>query len=63
MADILINGKSKVKSFTIQEPYKTEYKKASNGKWEYEEYWTMSHLERRKANPQKQRRPFAIHAE
>ena len=58
MEDILIDGRPKVKSFTIQEPYKTAYKKAACGKWEYEEYWTMSHLERRQANPQKMRHPL-----
>ena len=63
MKDITIDGRPKVKSFTIQEPYHTGYAVAAKGKWYYEEYWTMSHLERRKANPQKQRRPFAIHAE
>ena len=63
MKNITIDGKPKVKSFTIQEPYKSGYTEAARGKWYYEEYWTMSHLERRKANPQKQRRPFAIHTE
>ena len=52
--------KKKIISFNIQEPYKTEYEKAANGKWYYEEYWTMSHIERRNANPQKLRRPFAV---
>ena len=57
MTDITINGRAKVKSFTIQEPYKSGYTEAANGKWYYEEYWTMSHLERRQANPQKAKRP------
>ena len=45
----------KTRSSNVQEPYKAEYKKAARGKWYYQEYWTMSHLERRKANPQKMR--------
>jgi hypothetical protein len=45
----------------IQEPYKSGYKKAANGCWYVEEYFKMSHLERRKADPQTTRRPFAIH--
>tara|TARA_R100001443_G_scaffold107392_1_gene117242 strand:+ start:5033 stop:5212 length:180 start_codon:yes stop_codon:yes gene_type:complete len=41
---------------SIQEPYKSGYEKASNGKWYYEEYWVMSHIERRKAYPAIRRR-------
>jgi len=50
--------KNDIKSITIQEPYRTEYKKAARGKWEYEEYWRMSHLERRQANPQRMTHPL-----
>ena len=50
--------KRKLNSTNIQEPYKAEYKRASKGKWYYEEYWIMSHLERRKANPQKMKHPL-----
>ena len=39
-----------IKNNNIQEPYKTEYKIASKGKWYYEEFWRISHLENRKAN-------------
>ena len=46
------------RSFQIQEPYRTGYKIASKGKWYYEEYWTISLLEKRKANPQKMRHPL-----
>ena len=52
--------KTKTNDF-IQEPYKTGYKEAANGKWEYEEYWNMSHIERRKAATQIKRSTFAIH--
>ena len=58
MKNITIDGKPKVKSFHIQEPYKSGYTEAACGKWYYEEYWTMSHLERRQANPQKMRHPL-----
>ena len=40
----------------VQEPYSTGYKIAANGKWEYEQYWRMSHLEMRRAQPAKKRR-------
>ena len=46
------------RSFQIQEPYRTGYKIESKGKWYYEEYWIISHLEKRKANPQKMRHPI-----
>ena len=50
--------KRKIISFNIQEPYRTEYEKAAHGKWYYKEYWIMSHIERRQANPQKMRHPL-----
>tara|TARA_R110000824_G_C15153100_1_gene671224 strand:+ start:1045 stop:1224 length:180 start_codon:yes stop_codon:yes gene_type:complete len=50
--------KKRSRSFQIQEPYRTGYKIASKGKWYYEEYWIISHLEKRKANPQKMRHPL-----
>ncbi len=48
-------------SENIQEPYKSGYIKAANGKWEYLEYFIISHIEKRQAYPQKRRRAFAIH--
>jgi len=53
--------KKDIKSLNIQEPYRTEYAKAANGKWYYQEYWTVSHIERRQAEPQKQRKSCVIH--
>jgi len=50
-----MKNKTRVNDF-VQEPYNTGYKKASYGKWEYEQYWRMSHLELRKAYPAKRRR-------
>tara|TARA_R110002020_G_scaffold23434_1_gene77904 strand:- start:550 stop:720 length:171 start_codon:yes stop_codon:yes gene_type:complete len=42
----------------IQDYYRKGYEKAANGKWYYEEYWLMSHMERRKAYPQKRRKDY-----
>ena len=42
----------------IQEPYKTGYEKAAKGKWYIEEYFVISHLEKRIAEPQIRRRSF-----
>ena len=50
--------KKKIVDIYIQEPYRTGYTEAAQGKWYYEEYWKMSHLERRQANPQKMRHPL-----
>tara|TARA_R100000700_G_C3046345_1_gene67845 strand:+ start:196 stop:390 length:195 start_codon:yes stop_codon:yes gene_type:complete len=41
---------------SIQEPYRTGYKIAANGKWEYEQYWRMTLLEMRRAQPARNRR-------
>jgi hypothetical protein len=50
------NKRKVVISDNVQEPYNTGYKIAANGKWEYEQYWRMSHLEMRRANPSRKRR-------
>jgi len=55
--------KPKVYKSVIQDYYRKGYEKAANGKWYYEEYWLMSHIERRKAQPAKRRRGLIVYTE
>ena len=51
--------KKKSENTWIEEPYESGYRLASNGKWEYYEYFKLSHLERRKAYPARRKRGYA----
>ena len=41
----------KIKGTSVQEPYRSGYAKAAKGLWWLEQYFIVSHLERRKADP------------
>ena len=42
----------KKRGTSVLEPYRSGYTKAAKGLWWLEQYFLLSHLERRKASPQ-----------